>query len=284
MQRPSRRETGPAEGPMKQHVENRDPGLVTRLFVEDDLAAGAGVALDRDRSHYLKNVLRADVGATVGLFNGRDGEWRAAISGLAKSGATLTVESRTRAQASEPDLWLVFAPVKRARIDFIAEKATELGASALLPVMTRRTVVARVNTDRLRANAIEAAEQTERLSVPTIHEPVTLERLLADWPRERRILLCAEAGAARPIAAVLAELASHSQTLSNPSLNRWAVMTGPEGGYAPAELDGLSNLPFVTAVGLGPRILRADTAAMAALACFQAILGDGQLRPPIRAD
>jgi 16S rRNA (uracil1498-N3)-methyltransferase len=260
-----------------------EPGVVTRLYVEEVLTAGAMVELDRDRSHYLKNVLRADVGATVGLFNGRDGEWRAVISGLAKSGATLTVESRTRAQAPEPDLWLVFAPVKRVRIDFIAEKATELGASALVPVMTRRTVVARVNTDRLRANAIEAAEQTERLSVPAIHEPVTLDRLLADWPADRRVLLCAEAGAARPVAEVLAELASHSQAPANPSPAPWAVMTGPEGGYAPAELDGLSNLPFVTAVGLGPRILRADTAALAALACFQAILGDGRVRPPVRA-
>ncbi len=260
-------------------MAEREPGVVTRLYVDAALAAGAGVALDRDRTHYLRNVLRAEPGATVGLFNGRDGEWRAAISGLAKSGATLTVESRTRAQAPEPDLWLVFAPVKRARIDFIAEKATELGASALVPVMTRRTVVARVNTDRLRANAIEAAEQTERLSVPAIHEPVALDRLLANWPAERRILLCAEAGAARPMADVLAELASQSQGAPKP----WAVMTGPEGGYAPAELDGLSNLPFVTAVGLGPRILRADTAALAALACFQAILGDGRIRPPVRA-
>lgn len=266
------------EGPMKQDVENRDPGLVARLFVEDDLAAGAGVELDRDRAHYLRNVLRATAGETVGLFNGRDGEWRARIASLGKNAAALAVETQIRAQAAEPDLWLVFAPVKRARIDFIAEKATELGASALAPVMTRRTVVARVNTDRLRANAVEAAEQTERLSVPVIHEPVTLERLLADWPRERRILLCAEAGAARPLAEVLSELASGSQEASEP----WAVMTGPEGGFAPAELDGLSNLPFVTAVGLGPRILRADTAALAALACFQAILGDGRVRPPVR--
>lgn len=272
---------------MKQDAERRDPGVVTRLFVEDDLAAGAMVELDRDRAHYLRNVLRATAGETVGLFNGRDGEWRAGIASLSKSAAALAVDAQLRVQVPEPDLWLVFAPVKRARIDFIAEKATELGASALLPVMTRRTMVARVNTDRLRANAIEAAEQTERLSVPAIHEPVPLDRLLAGWPADRRILLCAEAGAARPIAEVLAEiqveLASGSQASAKPPSKPWAVMTGPEGGYAPAELDGLSNLPFVTAVGLGPRILRADTAALAALACFQAILGDGRMRPPVRA-
>lgn len=268
---------------MKQDIENPDPGLVTRLFVESDLSAGASIALDRDRAHYLRNVLRAGVGDKVGLFNGCDGEWRAAIAELSRNGAGLTVDSQTRMQAPEPDLWLVFAPVKRARIDFIAEKATELGASALVPVMTRRTVVARVNSDRLRANAIEAAEQTERLSVPDVHEPMALDRLLSDWPRERRILLCAEAGRARPMAEALRELASESQEVAKTGFAPWAVMTGPEGGFAPAELDGLAKLPFVTAVGLGPRILRADTAALAALACFQAILGDGGDRPPERA-
>jgi 16S rRNA (uracil1498-N3)-methyltransferase len=259
-------------------TEHREPGVVARLFVEEVLGAGAAIALDRDRAHYLRNVLRAASGDGVGLFNGRDGEWRARIAAFAKHGAALEVEVQTRPQAPEPDLWLVFAPVKRARIDFIAEKATELGASALIPVMTRRTVVTRVNIDRLRANAVEAAEQTERLSVPEIHEAVSLDRLLADWPAGRRLILCAEAGQARPIAEALSGLASESQVSSG----AWAVMTGPEGGFAPAELDGLANLPFVTAVGLGPRILRADTAALAALACFQAILGDGRVRPPLR--
>jgi 16S rRNA (uracil1498-N3)-methyltransferase len=258
--------------------ERREPGVVARLYVEDALSPGAVLALDRDRAHYLRNVLRAAPGDSVGLFNGRDGEWRARIAAFAKHGAALEVETQTRPQAPEPDLWLVFAPVKRARIDFIAEKATELGASALVPVMTRRTVVARVNIARLRANAVEAAEQTERLSVPEIREAASLDRLLADWPATRRLILCAEAGEARPIAEALSALANESQESSG----AWAVMTGPEGGFAPAELDGLANLPFVTAVGLGPRILRADTAALAALACFQAILGDGRVRPPVR--
>ena len=259
-------------------TEQRDPGVVTRLFVAEPLAIGAAIALERDRAHYLRHVLRAEIGEGVGLFNGRDGEWRARIAGFSKHGAALEVAAQTRLQAPEPDLWLVFAPIKRARIDFIAEKATELGASALLPVMTRRTMVARVNTERLRANAIEAAEQTERLSVPEIRAPVALDRLLADWPPARRLILCAEAGAARQIAEALGGLANQSQAAES----AWAVMCEPEGGLAPAELDGLRNLPFVTAVGLGPRILRADTAALAALACFQAILGDGRNRPPAR--
>lgn len=263
-------------------AEAREPGVVTRLYVEETLAAGATIALERDRAHYLKHVLRAAAGQSVGLFNGRHGEWRARIDGLAKHGATLVAEAQTRPQAPEPDVWLVFAPIKKARIDFVAEKATELGASALVPVMTRYTSMSRVNTDRLRANAIEAAEQTERLSVPAIHEPATLDRLLAGWPAERRLLLCAEAGAARPIAAELCSLVTDSQGAAEDVKGRWAIMAGPEGGFAPVELDGLRKLPFVTAVGLGPRILRADTAALAALACFQAILGDGRARPPSR--
>jgi len=259
-------------------AEEREPGVVTRLFVEEALSAGAVVTLDRHRAHYLKNVLRADSGQTVALFNGRDGEWRARIADYARHGATLVLEAQTRVQAPEPDVWLVFAPIKRARIDFLAEKATELGASSLRPAMTRHTAVWRVNTARLRANAIEAAEQTERLSVPDVQEPLPLARMLAGWPPDRRLLVCAEAGPARPIAEVLETFARDTQ----PASGRWAVMTGPEGGFAPAELDALRKLPFVTPVGLGPRILRADTAALAALACFQAILGDGRARPPAR--
>lgn len=263
---------------MEHGTARRDPGVVARLYVEETLSAGVEIALGRERAHYLKNVLRAALGETVGLFNGRDGEWRAQIASFAKNGATLAVESQTRVQSAEPDLWLVFAPVKRARIDFIAEKATELGVSALVPVMTQRTVMTRVNTERLRANAMEAAEQTERLSVPAVHEAVRLEKLLAQWPKERRLILCAEAGEARPIAAALGDFAD----AAGAGRGSWAVMTGPEGGFAPAELDALQNLSFVTPVGLGPRILRADTAAVAALACFQAILGDGRIRPPVR--
>ena len=256
---------------------------MTRLFVDADLGPGATVDLESGQAHYLRHVLRLETGAPIHLFNGRDGEWRARIEGFGKNRCSLAVANRTRPQHPEPDLWLVFAPIKRDRIDWLAAKATELGVTALLPAFTRRTAVTRVNTDRLRANAVEAAEQCERLGVPEVREATALGRILADWPPGRRLLLCAEAGTARPIADALvaekAALAAAGQVAPEP----WAVLTGPEGGFAPDELDALVKLPFVTAVGLGPRLLRADTAAVAALACWQAILGDGAGRPPLRS-
>ncbi len=260
----------------------------TRLYVEEDLARGATLGLGHGRSHYLRSVLRLSRGDRVALFNGRDGEWGARLEGLGKGWASLLIEDLRRPQGPEPDLWLVFAPIKRARIDFIAEKAAELGVSRLQPVLTRYTSVSRVNTDRLAANAREAAEQCRRLSVPEVAPPADLFALLSDWPSERRLLVCAEAGAARPIAEILLAAAETERTArqaaalpgSLPGSLPWAVMTGPEGGYAPTELDALSKLPFATLAGLGPRILRADTAAVAALACWQAILGDGMERPP----
>jgi 16S rRNA (uracil1498-N3)-methyltransferase len=254
--------------------------IATRLFVTEDLAPGAAVGLDHARAHFLRSVLRLERGAALALFNGRDGEWLARIDGLGKGWASLVVEQRTRAQRPEPDLWLLFAPIKRARIDFLAEKATELGVARLLPVLTRRTVVTRVNRERLAANAREAAEQCERLSVPEVAEAQDLFAALEDWPAERRLLLCAEAGAARPIAEVLAEAAEAGRTGRGPAPGAgWAIITGPEGGLEKTELDALCELPFVTPVGLGPRVLRADTAALAALACWQAMLGDGAERP-----
>ena len=183
------------------------------------------------------------------------------------------IGDRTRAQTVEPDLWLAFAPIKRARIDFLVEKATELGVSALLPVFTRHTAVERVNVERLRAHAVEAAEQTERLSVPTLHEPQTLSGLLANWPAPRRLLMCDEAGSGAPIALALAALDGPARAAP------WAILIGPEGGFAADELANLHGLPFVTPVSLGPRILRADTAAIAALSCWQAALGDWRLTP-----
>jgi 16S rRNA (uracil1498-N3)-methyltransferase len=238
----------------------------TRLYVAPDLAAGAALALPPEQAHYLGTVLRLAPGAVIAVFNGRDGEWAARLDALGKSGAALTLLSRRLAQTEAPDLWLLFAPIKRARIDFLVEKATELGVAELHPVLTRRTTVERVNLDRLRAHAIEAAEQTERLSVPRLVELLPLERKLAQWPSERRLLLCDESGTAPPIGEVLAIAAPGA----------WAVLTGPEGGFAETELDALRKLPFVCPVGLGPRILRADTAALSALAVFQALLGDWQ--------
>jgi 16S rRNA (uracil1498-N3)-methyltransferase len=248
--------------------------MIPRLYVDAPLSAGAVVELDSARSHYLGHVLRRDKGAPVLLFNGREGEWQAAIDGTTKS-VRLTLERQTRPQAAGPDLWLVFAPIKGERVDLLVEKATELGASALQPMFTQHTAVAGVNLRRLRAHAIEAAEQAERLDVPEVRAPLRLEAILKAWPAQRRLLVCAEFGQATPIAEALADLAPEEAS---------AVMTGPEGGFAERELDALKRLPFVRPVGLGPRLLRADTAAIAALACWQALHGDGGQRPPARRE
>ena len=235
-----------------------------RLFVEDDLAAGGTVGLAAAQSHYLHNVMRLGRDDEVAVFNGCDGEWRARIDGLGRGWCSLSLTEPTAPQTESPDLWLVFAPVKRARLDFIAGKATELGVSALWPLMTRHTSVSRVNTDRLRANAIEAAEQCGRMDVPEVMTPAPLADALAAWPTDRRVLLCDETGGGVPVA----------QALSSAPSGPWAVMAGPEGGFARDELDALAKLPFVTSVGLGPRTLRSETAALAALVCWQAWLGD----------
>ncbi|GIL41041.1 16S rRNA (uracil(1498)-N(3))-methyltransferase [Roseiterribacter gracilis] len=243
-----------------------------RLFVDAPLAANATIELDRDRAHYLQHVLRLSPGATIEVFNGRDGGWACAIESFAKRGAILTAQAQRRAQVSSPDLWLCFAPLKRARIDLVVEKATELGVSRLLPVETRRTVTDRVNLDRLRAIASEAAEQCERLDVPVIDAPVTLPTLLGNWDATRTLHVAAESGAAQPLHVALAPAPC-------------AFLIGPEGGFDPAELDLLRSVPFVVAIGLGPRLLRAETAALAALASWQALRGDGSAadqRPPFR--
>ena len=227
----------------------------------------------RDQAHYLAHVLRLAPGDPVALFNGRDGEWLAHIDAVGKKSAVLAVGRQLRPQAPEPDLWLVFAPVKRAPLDFLVQKATELGVSALMPAITRRTVVERIKRERMEANAIEAAEQCERLTLPRVDDARALSQILDSWPPERRILLCAEAGTAAPISEFLREC--------DPG-EPWAVLTGPEGGFEQTELDLLRKFPNVSAVGLGPRILRADTAALAALSCWQAVLGDWRDRPPGR--
>jgi 16S rRNA (uracil1498-N3)-methyltransferase len=236
----------------------------TRLFIEAALGAGAAVALSPEQAHQLRSVLRLGPGDAVALFNGRDGEWLARIATLARGTCTVTLEQQSRVQEDEGDLWLAFAPIKRARLDLLVEKATELGTSLLWPVITAHTHVERVNLDRLAATAREAAEQSERLTLPELRAPVALARMLADWPRERRLILCDETGAAPPVAAVLAALAPGPR----------AVLVGPEGGFAETELDALKKLPFVSPVGLGPRVLRSDTAALAALAVVQAMGGD----------
>ena len=238
-----------------------------RLFVADDLGDGATITLGRDQSHNLANVMRADTGDAVALFNGRDGEWQGKITSLGKRAVDLRVTHILRPQAPEPDLWLAFTPIKRGRIDFVAAKATELGVARLIPVMTTRTQIIRVNTDHLRANAVEAAEQCERLTVPEVSEPVSLADLLAAWPADRRLFVGDESGGGQPIAEAAGDIAAGTNLPC-------AVLVGPEGGFAADELDALGKLAFVTKIGLGPRIIRADTAAIAALSVIQAIAGD----------
>jgi 16S rRNA (uracil1498-N3)-methyltransferase len=236
----------------------------TRLYSDAALAAGSSVALDEAQVHYLRHVLRLAPGARIALFNGRDGEWWGEIASLGKQSGGVRLTERRRAPHAEPDLWLLFAPVKRARIDFLVEKATELGVSELRPVMTERTMVERVNLDRLRAHCREAAEQTERLTLPILRAPAALTQALTDWPPGRRLLLCDETGTGPAIA----------DRLAREQPGPWAVLIGPEGGFSDSELDGLHKLPFVCAVSLGPRVLRADTAAISALSVLQAFLGD----------
>ena len=239
---------------------------MVRLFTSKPLAKDGQIELGQEQAHYVKNVMRLKEGDGVALFNGSDGEFRARIERFAKRAAHLLIEERLRAQAAEPDLWLVFAPLKRARIDYLVEKATELGASALVPVITRHTHVERLNLDRLRAHAIEASEQSERLTVPRIAEPCALDEVLAAWDAARRIMLCDESGTAPPA----------SMALAKQTAEKWAVLIGPEGGFAETELDALRKLPFVSPVSLGPRILRADTAALAGLAVLQALRGEAR--------
>lgn len=240
------------------------PGGKLRLYVESALGAAARIEPDAGQAHYLLHVMRAKQGDRVSLFNGRDGEWIASLADVTRRGCTLVCDTRVAEQDSVPDLWLVFAPVKKTPADYVTQKATELGVRALVPVLTRRTIVRRVNAERMRANAVEAAEQSGRLSVPEVRAPADLDRLLADWPAERRIVFCDEAGAAPPIAAALAGAPA----------GPWAVLIGPEGGFDAAERAAIRARPFVTPVSLGRRILRADTAGLAALAVWQALLGD----------
>ena len=239
----------------------------TRIFVAAALAEGAEIALDREASNHVVGVLRMAVGEGLLVFNGRDGEWRARIAGADRKGARLAVVERTRPQPPLPDLHYLFAPLKHARLDYVVQKAVEMGAGALRPVLTQHTQVRRVNTERMRANVTEAAQQCGVLAIPSVAEPVDLAPLLAGWaPSEggRHIVFCDEAAAGADVVACLRGLPS----------GPLAVLIGPEGGFSAAERKQLLAAAFVTAVPLGPRILRADTAAVAALALVQAVAGD----------
>lgn len=249
--------------------------MIPRLYVTADLRDDIEITLDERAAHYLRNVLRRAPGDAVTVFNGRDGEYAAKISRCEKRVVELRLLERLRPQEDGPDICLCFAPLKKDAVDFLVEKATELGVATLQPVFTQYTSATRLNLDRLNTNAIEAAEQCERLTLPTVAPPLTLEQCLTNWSPERHLILCAEAGPALPMADAL-----HRFTGTLAKSHSWAILCGPEGGFARSELDLLTKLPFVIPVGLGPRILRADTAALAALAIFQAILGDGMKRPP----
>src|SRR3954467_6971068 len=236
-----------------------------RLYVDAPLAEGRAVALEAEQSNYLGNVLRLKAGDPILVFNGHDGEWRAAIAGR-KRPDSLTIESQTRPQDRLPDLTYVFAPLKHARLDYMVQKAVEMGASSLRPVLTRFTQVSRVNRERMRANVIEAAEQCGILSVAEVTEPVTFERYLGERNGERLLVFCDEAAdVANPVAALKPELRL---------ANGIDVLIGPEGGFAEEERAMLLRQARTVKLSLGPRILRADTAAVAALSLVQAVLGD----------
>jgi 16S rRNA (uracil1498-N3)-methyltransferase len=234
-----------------------------RLYVDQSLAPGQPVGLSRDQAHYLFTVMRLGPGRGVLVFNGRDGEWRAEVTEAGRRGGTLACVEQTRPLQPPPDLWLMFAPIRKARTDFIVEKATELGAARILPVQTAFTNAERIRQDRLQAHAIEAAEQCGGTYVPEVADLVPLDALLARWPAERRILWCNEHLAG-----------TREALLRDGAAGPWAILIGPEGGFSEAEQARLAAMPQVVPAGLGPRILRADTAAVAAMTLWQAVLGD----------
>ncbi|QOL82905.1 16S rRNA (uracil(1498)-N(3))-methyltransferase [Pseudooceanicola spongiae] len=236
-----------------------------RLCVEHPLGEGQTVPLDRDQAHYLFGVMRQVAGAAIALFNGRDGEWQAEVVDAGKRGGILVCRTQSKPQGGPADVWLLFAPIKKARTDFIVEKAAEMGAARILPVQTDFTNAERIRRDRLQAHAVEAAEQCGNTYVPEVADLTKLDRLLADWPEGRRLMFCDEA---------LADTDAAQNGLTGAPRGPWAILIGPEGGFSEAERTRLRSLPFAHSVQLGPRILRADTAAVAALTLWQAALGD----------
>ncbi|MEQ9633482.1 MAG: 16S rRNA (uracil(1498)-N(3))-methyltransferase [Roseovarius sp.] len=234
-----------------------------RLFVEHPLGEGQTIPLTRDQAHYLFGVMRLNPGDPVLLFNGHDGEWRATVAEAGKRGGLLAADEQTAPQRNPPDLWLLFAPIKKARTDFIVEKAAEMGAARILPVQTDFTNAERIRQDRLQAHALEAAEQCGGTYVPEVTALHKLSDLLADWPSDRHLMFCDEA-LAGGAAALPSDLSGHP----------WAILLGPEGGFSDAERTRLAAHASAHPIALGPRILRADTAAVAALTVWQQALGD----------
>ena len=245
-------------------MANSSTARSIRLYVTSDLDVDTTIDLDTKQIHYLKNVMRLAPGDGLLVFNGREGEWRATVMAWGRRDGTLQVVNLERAQATESDLWLVFTPIKKARLDVLIEKAGELGAGRLVPVRTEWTSVRDMNIDRAQVLVIEAAEQCGRMTVPAVDPIAPLHEVLARWPGDRRLLFCDESGAGAPIANALADEVPGA----------WAVLIGPEGGFSPGERAAIAAKPFVLPVSLGPRVLRADTAAITALAILQAHLGD----------
>jgi len=241
----------------------RENYTLTRLFVVEPLSKGASLTLDRSQAHYLTTVLRKSVGDSVRLFNGKDGEWQADIVQQSKKQVTLTLTKHLRVQQMAPDIHLMFAPVRKHRTAFILEKATELGVSHICPVITTRTQFPKLNIEKSRAQIIEAAEQTERLDIPTLSVPQKLDNLLDGWTSQRRILFADEAGDAQPAIEALG-------SITGPM----AILIGPEGGFDSKERQRVRLMDNVTPVSLGPRILRADTAALSLITLWQAVHGD----------
>jgi 16S rRNA (uracil1498-N3)-methyltransferase len=234
-----------------------------RLYVEQSLGPQEDVALEREQAHYLVNVLRLSAGDAVAVFNGRDGEWLAYLTTVGKKGAAIRCERRTSEVKPPPDIDFAFAPLKHTRLDYLVQKATELGVRRLRPVITARTIAERVNLERMRANAVEAAEQCNLVFVPEVLEPAKLTSVLATWDQTRALIYCDET-------ALIADPVEALSPLEPPA----AVLIGPEGGFTDEERRQLKSLAFVTPISLGPRIMRADTAAVAALTLAQAVIGD----------
>ena len=241
-----------------------------RLYIDAALGAGTSIALDAPQANYLGNVLRLKTGDSVLVFNGRDGEWRGSLASAGKRKQALVIGARTRPQTGALDLHYLFAPLKHARLDYMAQKAVEMGASRLQPVLTRHAQVARLNLERMRANAIEAAEQCGILTLPEIGAPLTFEQMIAERDPARLLVFCDEDAEVKDPLAALAAARGRDHAGPIPL----AVLVGPEGGFAADERAALLDLPNAVRLALGPRILRADTAAVAALALVGAVLGD----------
>ncbi len=236
---------------------------LSRLYVTDAITGGVQIELPKPQAHYIATVMRRSEGDAVRIFNAEAGEWRADIIAASKKSVSLRVETQLRAPEPMPDIWIIFAPVKRARTDFIIEKSTELGAAQIHPVITARTQFPKLRLDRMQAQVIEAAEQTERLDIPAVFDPVKLEKMLTDWDAGRTLIFADEAGGGQTALEA-------AQGLAGPA----AILIGPQGGFTDSERDILKSKPFVRPVSLGPRILRADTAALSMLTLYQAASGD----------